>query len=70
MEKPMILLEYELKKELTEVANKYIKILPASMVANAVGELHEQTKLVAETELQKALENFKEKEKEECQTNE
>lgn len=70
MEKPIILLEYEFKQKLTEIANEYIKKIPATMVSNAVGELHEQTKLVAEQQLHKALEEFEEKEKEECQINE
>lgn len=66
MEKPIILIEQEMREELVEVTNKYISQLPASMIATTLDNLHNTVVKLAEQQLQQAKEEYY-KEEEKCE---
>lgn len=58
MEKPIILIEQEMREELVEVTNKYISQIPASMIATVLSNLHNTVVELAEQQLEKAKEEY------------
>lgn len=58
MEKPIILIEQEMKEDIVEVVNKYIPQLPATMIATVLDTLHNTVVQLAEQQLQQAKEEY------------
>ncbi len=48
MNKPIIILEQEMRQDIAEATNKYINTLPATMIAGFLSKLTEQFEKLAE----------------------
>lgn len=64
MNKPMVILEKEMRQEIAEVANKYINVLPATMIASFLSRLTEQFSQLADTQYEQALAQYNKEESE------
>lgn len=58
MNKPLILVEQEMRQDIAEATNKYINQLPATMIAGFLLRLTEQFEKLAEQQYKQAMEQY------------
>lgn len=69
MDKPIVLVEHELKEEMVEILNKYIINIPASMIANILKDAQIQMQQLAEEQLKQAQVEYNRQQEKEGNTN-
>ena len=69
MDKPIVLVEHELKEEMVEMLNKYIINIPASMIANILKDAQIQMQQLAEEQLKQAQVEYNRQQEKEGNTN-
>jgi hypothetical protein len=60
MEKPIILIEKEMREEVVEMINKYISQLPATMIISAIKDTLGSLNDIAERQLNQAIKDYEE----------
>lgn len=69
MDKPIVLVEHELKEELVDMLNRYIINIPASMIANILKDAQIQMQQLAEEQLKQAQVEYNKQQEKEGNTN-
>lgn len=60
MEKPIILIEKEMREEVVEMINKYISQLPATMIISAIKDTLGSLNDIAVRQLNQAIKDYEE----------
>ena len=60
MEKPIILIEKEMREEVVEMINKYISQLPATMIISAIKDTLGSLNDIAGRQLNQAIKDYEE----------
>ena len=60
MDKPIIILEQEMRQDIADAANRYINQLPATMIAGFLSKLTEQFEKLAEQQYIQAKARYEE----------
>ena len=60
MDKPLIIVEREMRQDIADAANRYINQLPATMIAGFLSRLTEQFEKLAEQQYKQAMTHYEE----------